>query len=916
MFLKGTRIALIGVLVAVGSATAQSSYTNALGIIFQKIQGGVTFEMGEVTTDPNGVFWDSAPVHPVKISQSYWIGTTEVNNSQYELFQPAHVRGTSAAVSGNSQPAVNVSWTQAQAFLAWLNQNYPPPQSGLSYRLPTEAEWEYAADNAVAYQINAMESGAEEWTGDWYGPFTNTAQTDPVGPLTGIFRVSRGDDYNAGLYPTNTPGYMDSPVRMGSLPQDINPCIGFRIVLGPALAPNPPSGAPAGAPPLWASGVSQTPGVFQPPVPSSTPYFTIPIQYFTLPSPLKGPFYSHDHEPALTYCSNGDLFVAFYSCVTETGREMTVLASRLRQGASSWDAPSLFYDTPSRNDTGVGLYNDGGTLYHFQGFSADGNYDNLANVFQTSTNNGVTWSVPQTINSTHGYRNQVISGFRMASGRLIVPCDATPNNSGGTAIHYSDDNGVTWIDPGSNQPAPNFSQGAMGSWIAGIHAAVTEANRNGTNILIAYGRQDSINGMMPQSVSTNSGVTWTYSASPFPAISDGQRAICKQLGSGALLLVSFAPSGTVFANTGGQSYSGSGLFGALSYDGGQTWPVRKLVTDGVKRTLNGYGNTGIFTTGPYTAEPAGYLAGVQTPDGIIRVVSSGVYYSFNQAWLETPYSLASGAKTVFVVNGNFASPSVVADTSPIGNPTGWAIANTAGVLNTTSNSSIGASPDPTDPSGQCAFLSTIASGTNVNEISQPLIDSNSLPVYLAAGQTYQLQFYVARRNLATTSGEITTGSGAVLTYGIRDAVTQRIVASGTFDTGAIPKAAWATIDAILRTGSATLQANQAELFFNKNIGGQILIDGVTMAPVFMLPAPQVARISNPSFVQIGLQFQQWPPISRLYELFGSTDLVTWTPLNSMEQAPVTLSNGMQEITVAESAPQPHTNWFLSLSFQQ
>ena len=141
---------------------------------------------------------------------------------------------------------------------------------------------------------------------------------------------------------------------------------------------------------------------------------------------------------------------------------------------------------------------------------------------------------------------------------------------------------------------------------------------------------------MPSSLSTDNGVTWTYSASPFPAISGGQRAICKQLGSGALLLVSFAPSGTAFTNKGGQSYKGSGLFAALRYDGGQTWPFMKLVTDGATRTLKGYGNTGNFTTGPYKAEPAGYLAGVETPDGIIRVVSSGVYYSFNQAWLEAP----------------------------------------------------------------------------------------------------------------------------------------------------------------------------------------------------------------------------------------------------------------------------------------
>ena len=625
---------------------SQPTYTNAIGMKFQQIPGNVVFSMGKVTTDPNGVFWDGAPVHQVRISHAYYLGVMEVTNAQYEMFQASHVRGTNRAVSGDTQPAVNISWIQAEAFVAWLNKNYPPTQPGMSYRLPTEAEWEYAADNANHFSLGGMQSGAEEWTGDWYGPYTGKAQTDPVGPDKGVFRVSRGNDYNA------YPGYSDPTVRMGSLPWDVNPCIGFRVVLGPSLRPNLPGGASAGtvsvraqdgATPAWAKGVSQRAGIFRSTAPSATPYFSTPKQYFTLPSPLRGPFYGHDHEPAITYCPNGDLFVAFFSCISETGREMTVLASRLRQGATVWDDPSLFYDSPSRNETGVGLFNDNGTLYHFQGFAADGNYNNLANCFQTSTDNGVTWSAPRMINSTHGYRNQVISGFRAANGRWIVACDATPDNGGGTAIHYSDDNGVDWTDPGAGLPTPAFVQGGTGHMIAGIHAAVAGTIRNGAHVLVAYGRQDNINGMMPQSLSTDNGVTWTYTASPFPAISGGQRAICKQLGSGALLLVSFAPSGTAFTNKGGQSYNGSGMFAALSYDGGQTWPVRKLVTDGATRTLKGYGNTGTFTTGPYSAEPAGYLAGVQTPDGIIHVVSSGVYYSFNQAWLEAPYALSPGA---------------------------------------------------------------------------------------------------------------------------------------------------------------------------------------------------------------------------------------------------------------------------------
>ncbi len=810
-------------MLASGSVQGQASFTNAIGIKFQEIPGGISFNMGKRSADANGVFWDSKPQHKVTISESYYMATAEVTNTQYELFQPSHIPGTNKAVSGATQPAVNISWDQAQKFIVWLNTAHPPVQPGMVYRLPTEAEWEYAADNAEQFGIDGMQSGAEEWANDWYGPYTGNAQTDPAGPATGVFRVSRGNDYNA------YPGYSDATARMGSLPWDVNPCIGFRLVIAPKL--KTPGIPPVGEKPEWAMNVSQAAADFVPEKPSPEPYFSTPQQYFTLPSPLSGPFYSHDHEPAITYCPNGDLLAIFFSCVSETGREMTILASRLRKGAKTWDKPALFYDTPSRNDTGAGLFNDNGTLYHFQSFGADGNYNNLASSFQTSSDNGATWSAPRPINTVHGFRNQVITGFRTSTGRLIVACDATPANGGGTAIHYSDDNGLTWTEPSENLPAPVFTQGGTGHMIAGIHAAVIETIRNGAHVIIAYGRQDNINGMMPQSLSTDNGLTWTYSASPFPSISGGQRAICKQLRSGALLLVSFASNGMAFSNTGGKSYNGSGMFAALSFDGGQTWPVKKLLTDGVTRSLKGYGNTGDFTTGLYNAEPAGYLAGVQTPDGIIHVVSSGVYYSFNQAWLQTPYTIPAAATTVTIKNGNFSSPVVSGGPSQVIAPSAWTTANTAGIMNPSKNpeGAVAGYPGSGSPA-QCAFLSTIASGNTANVISQPLSDAKLQPVYLASGQHYRLQFYLARRNLPTTATNITTGSGAVLTYGIRDVVTRKIIASGTFDTGAIAKAAWAKVNAVLDTGTETITGNQAELFFSKSIGGQVLIGSVSIEP--------------------------------------------------------------------------------------
>ena len=95
---------------------------------FQQIPGNVVFSMGKVTTDPNGVFWDAAPVHQVRISHSYYIGVIEVTNAQYESFFKLHIfGGTNQAVSGDTQPAVgNISWTQAESFITLAEPQLSP----------------------------------------------------------------------------------------------------------------------------------------------------------------------------------------------------------------------------------------------------------------------------------------------------------------------------------------------------------------------------------------------------------------------------------------------------------------------------------------------------------------------------------------------------------------------------------------------------------------------------------------------------------------------------------------------------------------------------------------------------------------------------------------------------------------------
>ena len=94
-----------------------------------------------------------------------------------------------------------------------------------------------------------------------------------------------------------------------------------------------------------------------------------------------------------------------------------------------------------------------------------------------------------------------------------------------------------------------------------------------------------------------------------------------------------------FTDAAGKEYWGYGLYAALSFDEGETWPVRKLVTPG-DGEYNGGAWTGSFVTDAAHAEPRGYLAATQTPDGIIHLVSSALHYRFNLAWLKTPAATA------------------------------------------------------------------------------------------------------------------------------------------------------------------------------------------------------------------------------------------------------------------------------------
>lgn len=575
-----------------------------------------------------GPHWDEAPVHAVTLTHAFAISASPVTNAAFARFRPSHRQAVDArGLAWNpTAPVEWVTWQDATDFCAWLSAAENKP-----YRLPTEAEWECAAQSAEPLGLSGMDGDFREWCHDGWAPYPSGPQTNPVGPIDGTVRVIRGGR------PTD---------RGGSVPGDRRAGLGFRIVQAPLPATQP---WPLPEPEAPFREVSTRRKTWTPPAEPETPFCAMGMPYLTPPSdPLKLPYFGRHHVPSLTWCDNGDLLATVFTAPFDRSTQMAILFTRLRDGQEAWDPPTRFFVAPDRNVTSATLHrNPDGSLSHYNGLGGfhEATQTPFSMLKRTSRDHGATWDDFRIVHE-HPANPATPSNFQgeprlwphmdlvtLADGTLIMPSDSGPGeNRGslGSVLFESTDGGETWSERtryGWN-PEDYAKPGKSAGWIAGIHApcVVLKDGR-----WLALGRGNPIDGNAPWSESCDQGRTWTYRRSPFPPMNSGQRPILRRLAQGPILLVSFTGQPekgmervpVQITDASGKPRDLLGTFAALSYDEGQTWPRIKLIP--------------VDTTTPDTSDPGGYLSCMQTPDRMIHLLASRRYYRFNLAWLETPH---------------------------------------------------------------------------------------------------------------------------------------------------------------------------------------------------------------------------------------------------------------------------------------
>lgn len=663
--------------------------TNSIGMSLVKIEPG-SFTMGEANPIPDALKlkeleylpngdWDEKPLRRVTISKPFYMAVTEVTLEQYKQFKQDYVPpAPSKLENGQDAPATpyvtGINWHEAAAFCEWLSK-----KEGKTYRLPTEAEWEYAAragttttfssgeappaaDAANPWGLKNMHGAVAEWVRDWYAAYPEQDEKDPVGPASGFAKVIRGGglDLNAPYYARSanrasygpdfppvaqreataklkaTAGADGAPAASSASTDGMKPklyaaftrdtlnhqgqhAIGFRVVLADVPSTKPRAVEPA----FFQQVVKQGTDLASRGPSSDKPYFRkrhlLPIPPENTPVPqIENNRIAGFHPAMLRHQHSPALTVA-----------------------PNGDVVAIYYTSSSETRPDIALIGSrlrfGADEWDMPTFFLD---------FADANDHAPMLTTDDGTLRFYWGSNQLNSGFPF---QTIASTD-----SGATWSVPQFPVFTTWLGGHSAQPITNAFRGPDKAMYVGSDAVNAESvlwtskddgktwidpggRTNGRHTAFAIlkdgrllgmgGKNSDIEGFMPKSISNDGGKTWAFSKTPFPALASNQRPTLVRLKSGRLFF-----AGDAQDNAGKQPNGFTmprGTYVALSDDEGETWKIKRLPGAEDHETPARAKRLG----GP----TLGYAVAAQSPNGVINLITSmntqALHFALNEAWI-------------------------------------------------------------------------------------------------------------------------------------------------------------------------------------------------------------------------------------------------------------------------------------------
>lgn len=535
-----------------------------------------TFLMGQQTNEQDAYPNKETPQHEVAISYGFWMGRHEVTKRQWRaLMGTSPWSGRTYVNEDDESPAVHVSWDEAQTFGARLTAH-----AGRAFRLPTEAEWEYACragtttrfywgDDPTYEMINRaawwrgngfitaqkharpvglkppnpwglydMSGNVSEWCQDWHGYYGDSPAINPIGPSLADHRVLRGGSW------LTTGGQCRSSRRNHELPATRHSDIGFRIVSGAAVPPE------AGAPDFTDVFVAGAEG----------------INTYRIPSLLVAP--------------NGSL-LAFCEARKESQADASptdMVLRRSQDGGRTWLPLQVLVPGQGKealmNPCPVVDYTNHTIILLCDKANAV-RPDHHEHFQLVSRDNGQTWTAPARIgdriaNYDDSFNPGPGVGIQLRTGRLVVPGYAGEVNEETdenwySRVLYSDDYGKTWT---LGPPVPELSDESQA---VELSDGTLMLNMRGNMGLSSRGVATSRDGGQ-----TWSGLRWDRTLNECPCQASLIRySLGGRGGKNRLLFANPDNAGEKFG-----ILERTRMTVRLSYDEGKTWPCKRLIHAG------------------------------------------------------------------------------------------------------------------------------------------------------------------------------------------------------------------------------------------------------------------------------------------------------------------------------------------------